>query len=142
METKSILSINGILLRRNFIARLPYNPHLKNRAKTFRRRGIISEVIFWTHVNKKKFHFLDFDRQKVIGNYIVDFYCKSLALVIEIDGSSHNDKEEYDKIRENYIRALGVKVYRISASRVNDDLDNVLAELANYIIEEYRVSPP
>ena len=93
-------------------------------------------------VHKRKFHSLDFDRQKIIGNYIVDFYCKSLALVIEIDGSSHNDKEEYDQIRENYLRSLGVNIYRISDLRVKHDLNNVLVELTTYIITEYRDSPP
>lgn len=43
---------------------------------------------------------IDFDRQRIIGNYIVDFYVKTLGLVIEIDGSSHENKEEYDQKRE------------------------------------------
>ena len=142
MQPTNTLRINGVLIRRNFLLKLPYNPNLISRAKAFRKRGIISEVIFWMEVHKRKFHSLDFDRQKIIGNYIVDFYCKSLALVIEIDGSSHNDKEEYDQIRENYLRSLGVNIYRISDLRVKHDLNNVLVELTTYIITEYRDSPP
>ena len=142
MQPINTLRINGVLIRRNFLLNLPYNPHLISRAKAFRKRGVISEVIFWMEVNKRKFHSLDFDRQKIIGNYIVDFYCKSLALAIEIDGSSHNDKEVYDQIREDYLRSLGVNIYRISDLRVKHDLDNVLVELTTYIITEYRDSPP
>jgi very-short-patch-repair endonuclease len=81
---------------------------------------------------------IDFDRQRIIGNYIVDFYVKTLGLVIEIDGSSHNDKEAYDQKREDYIISLGLRVYKISDLRVKHDLNNVMMELEKYIIEEFR----
>jgi very-short-patch-repair endonuclease len=68
-----------------------------NRSRSLRKGYVLSEVIFWKQVRNKEFHQIDFDRQKIIGNYIVDFYIKSLGVVIEIDGSSHNDKEEYEK---------------------------------------------
>jgi very-short-patch-repair endonuclease len=51
------------------------------------------QKLFFEKVRNKEFHQIDFDRQKIIGNYIVDFYIKSLGVVLEIDGSSHNDKE-------------------------------------------------
>ena len=80
---------------------------------------------------------IDFDRQRIIGNYIVDFYVKTLGLVIEIDGSSHNDKEVYDQKREDYLISLGLRVYKISDLRVKHDLNNVMIELEKYIIEEF-----
>ena len=52
---------------------LPTNPKLKERARELRKQGILSEVLFWNEVKHKKFLNLDFDRQKIIGNYIVDF---------------------------------------------------------------------
>jgi hypothetical protein len=58
-------------------------------------------------------------------------------VVIEIDGTSHNDKEEYDKGRENYLMNLGLKIYRISDLRVKHDLRNVLQELEVFIIRVY-----
>lgn len=82
-----------------FIETLPYNPNLKERAKKLRKAGVYSEAIFWQQVHKNKFHGIDFDRQRIIGNYIVDFYIKSLGLVVEIDGESHNDKDIYDEKR-------------------------------------------
>jgi very-short-patch-repair endonuclease len=60
-----------------------------------------------------------------------------LGLVIEIDGSSHENKEEYDKKREEYLLSLGLKVYRISDSRIKHDLNNVMNELEQYIILEF-----
>jgi very-short-patch-repair endonuclease len=79
----------------------------------------------------------------VIGNYIVDFYIKSLGLIIEIDGTSHNEKEKYDLRRENYLKHLGLKIFRITDNRIKLDLSNVLEELKDYIKIEYGTySPP
>jgi very-short-patch-repair endonuclease len=58
-------------------------------------------------------------------------------LVIEIDGSSHDNKKEYDQKREDYLLSLGLKVYSISDLRVKHDLNNVMIELENYIVEEF-----
>jgi len=54
---------------------LPFNPALKDRAKTLRKAGILHETLLWLELKSKKLNGLDFDRQKIIGNYIVDFYC-------------------------------------------------------------------
>ena len=122
---------------RNFIKNLPYNTKLKARSRALRKAGVLSEVIFWLQVHKGMFWKIDFDRQRIIGNYIVDFYVKTLGLVVEIDGSSHNDKEEYDQKREDYLISLGLKVYRISDLRVKQDLRNVMLELEKYIVLQF-----
>ncbi|MFA9191470.1 endonuclease domain-containing protein [Flavobacterium sp. FZUC8N2.13] len=129
--------INGHPIYRNFIESLPYNIKLKCRARALRKAGVLSEVIFWLQVHKGAFWKIDFDRQRIIGNYIVDFYVKTLGLIIEIDGSSHNDKEAYDQKREDYLISLGLRVYKISDSRIKHDLNNVMMELEKYIIEEF-----
>ena len=129
--------INGTPIYRNFIDNLPYNINLRSRARALRKAGVLSEVIFWLQVHKGIFWKIDFDRQRIIGNYIVDFYVKTLGLVIEIDGSSHENKEEYDKKREEYLLSLGLKVYRISDLRVKHDLTNVMNELEEYIVLEF-----
>lgn len=131
--------IHNIPINRNFIENLPYNPQLKSRARALRKAGNYPEVVYWKHVNKKNFWKIDFDRQRIIGNYIVDFYVKSLGLIVEIDGESHNEKEAYDLKREDYFKSLGLRVYKISSLRVLNDLENVLGELERYIIEEYGV---
>lgn len=124
-------------IRRNFVENLPYNERLKERAKKLRKASNFPEVIFWKQVRAKTFWEIDFDRQRIIGNYIVDFYIKTLGLIIEIDGSSHNDKDVYDEKRELYLCSLNLKMFRISSLRVLHDLDNVMKELENFIIENY-----
>lgn len=139
---KNAISITNIPIILNPILDLPYNPNLKARATELRKAENLPEVLFWMQVNQKKFHGIDFDRQRVIGNYIVDFYIKKLGLVVEIDGSSHDDKEEYDAEREAYLVSLGLKVYRIKVIDVIKRMGYVLQGLENYIISEYRFEPP
>jgi hypothetical protein len=96
---KTILThIHDIPIKRNFVENLPHNPALKQLARDKRKAGILSEVLFWQQVHQRKFYNIDFDRQRIIGSYIVDFYVKTLGLVVEIDGSSHDDKIEQDAI--------------------------------------------
>ncbi len=80
-----------------------------------------------------------FNRQKPILNYIVDFYCKSLNLVIEIDGASHAHEEmaTYDQKRQQELEAIGLKVIRFDDLEVKNDMSNVLRVIENYI-EEYE----
>ena len=106
---------------------LPHNPALQARARELRKAGNLSEVLFWNAVKNKQWNGLDFDRQRVIGNYIVDFYCHQHALVVEIDGSSHDDKQDYDQVRDEYLQALGLKVFHVRDVEVKQNLAEVLA---------------
>ncbi|SDW51740.1 endonuclease domain-containing protein [Flavobacterium degerlachei] len=131
--------INKTQINLNPILKLPYNVKLKQWARELRQAENLSEVLFWMQVTKGRFHKIDFDRQRLIGNFIVDFYVKKLGLVIEIDGSSHDSKVEYDSAREAYLISLGLRVYRIKVSDVMNRMTDVLVSLENYIIENYGV---
>ncbi len=137
MENEIVTYINNKPIYRQKIDVLPKNKDLLSRARALRKAGVLSEVIFWKQVHKGTFWTLDFDRQRIIGNYIVDFYVKSLGLIIEIDGSSHNDKEEYDQKRENYLKSLHLKVYRISDTDVKYNIEKVITNLEQFICENY-----
>lgn len=118
---------------------LPYNPSLKERAKELRKAGNLSEVLLWQQLHNKQFKGLDFDRQKIIGNYIVDFYCASRKVVIEIDGYSHNDKVEYDKQRDAYLSGLGLTVLHIADADVKNNLSSVMNMLGGH--EVFATTP-
>ena len=137
MNNEIITHIKGIPIYRQSVGILPANKNLANRARALRKAGVLSEVLFWLQVRNKTFWSIDFDRQRVIGSFIVDFYVKSLGLVIEIDGSSHDGKEEFDEDRETFLKDLGLKVYRIPDSRVKHNLFTVMAELEEYIVSEF-----
>ena len=140
MNTALLTQINGIPIKRNFVLHLPYNPALKHRAKALRKAGNFPEVVFWKQVRNKTFWNIDFDRQRIIGNYIVDFYAKPLGLIVEIDGESHNNKEEYDEKREAFLVSLGLRLFKTSNFKMLHDTDNVMKDLENYIIAEFGLS--
>jgi len=111
---------------------LPYNPKLRDRAKELRKAGNLSEVLIWREISKKKFKGYDFDRRKIIGNFIVDFYCVDCNVVIEVDGSSHANKEEYDRERDAFLEGLGIMVIHIMATDVLDSLSDVMLMLHDH----------
>ena len=106
--------------------RFPYNKNLKEKSKQLRKSGNLSEVLLWQQIKNKQFLEIDFHRQRIVGNYIVDFFCKKLNLVIEIDGSSHNNKENYDKNREKYLQDLGLNIIHILDVDIKGNLEGVL----------------
>jgi len=130
--------INDIKIKDLYVYNLPENEDLSAFARKNRKAGNLAEVIFWMQVHRKMFYGLDFDRQKVIGNYIVDFYVKRLGLVVEIDGGSHNEKTEYDSQRDQYLESLGLKVFHTTDFDVLHHVSLVLNDLSNFIIENYE----
>ena len=140
MQEEILTIIHDIPIKRNFVLNLPYNASLKSRAKALRKAGNFSEVVFCKEVRNKSFWNIDFDRQRIIGNYIVDFYVKALGLVVEIDGEIHNFQEEYDEKREMFLKELGLKVFRISTTKMLFDTENVMKDLEQFIITEYKVN--
>ena len=130
--------INNIRIKDRYVHNLPENRELLGYARNNRKAGNIAEIAFWTQVHKKMFHGLDFDRQKVIGNYIVDFFVKKLGLVIEIDGGSHNDKEDYDTQRDKYLEGLGLKVFHTTDYDMLQHVNIVLDDLRKYIVENFE----
>ena len=112
---------------------IPYNPNLKELARKLRKDSTLSEIMLWNYLKKKQLNGFDFDRQKPIDNYIVDFFCKELGLAIEIDGESHYGNEEKDFKRDNRLNELGVTVLRFDDLDVRYKLNNVLEKIEKWI---------
>ena len=72
---------------------------------------------------------IKFRRQHPIGKYIVDFYCPQSRLIIEIDGDSHGDSQEYDRQRTEWLESQGYQVIRFSNREVKEHFDTVIAEI-------------
>lgn len=81
-------------------------------------------------------------RQKPIGNYIVDFFCSKLKLLIEIDGISHNNKAEGDKIRQEELESLGLSVLRFYEWDVKRDIRAVVQRIEDWIGEYEKKQSP
>lgn len=99
-----------------------YNKDLKHFAQTLRTHSTPGEIILWDKVLKnKQMHGYQFLRQHAIDNYIVDFVCRKIKLVIEVDGYSHNFKFEKDKERDEYLSQLGFTVIRFTENEIKNE---------------------
>jgi very-short-patch-repair endonuclease len=99
------------------------------RVKDLRREMTPSERKLWARLRAGRLEGIHFRRQQVIEPYIVDFYCHQAALVIEVDGSVHQDQQEYDCQRDHDLQLLGLRVIRFSNTDVNQNLEGVLEEI-------------
>ena len=115
--------------------KIHYDPKLKQRSRDLRNNSTLSEVLFWNQIKGRKIKGYQFMRQKPILNYIVDFYCSKLKLVVEIDGDSHIGKEAKDVYRQSKIEALGIKFLRFSDPDVKKNINGVILDLLNKINE-------
>lgn len=116
---------------------LPYNRKLKPLAKALRKNMTFAEVLLWNELKQKRMCGYDFDRQRPINNYIIDFYCKDLMLAIEVDGISHYSEEAFkkDNKRQSEIEALGVSFLRFDDEEVRNDMLNVLRSIEGWILD-------
>ena len=105
-----------------------YNPKLKALAAKLRSQGTKSEILLWNQLKGSQMNGFRFIRQKPIGDYIVDFYCKEVGLVIELDGLSHQSNEvmDLDERKQSYLESIGLKVIRFEDEEVIRDLPNVM----------------
>jgi very-short-patch-repair endonuclease len=115
---------------------IPYNPVLKELARKLRQNMTFSEVKLWNEIKNSQMMGYDFDRQRPIGNYIVDFFCKDLQLAIEVDGITHFDEKvmQKDEIRQDEVELLGVSFLRFDAMRVINNIEAVLNEIREWIM--------
>lgn len=112
-----------------------YNPNLKSFSKINRNQKNMTkyEWILWNIILKQNKTWYRFLRQKIIDNYILDFYCGKLKLAIEIDWDSHNYSIDYDKKRNNNLKKLWIKTIRYTNTELNRNLEWVLADIQDQI---------
>ncbi|QFR38923.1 endonuclease domain-containing protein [Candidatus Gracilibacteria bacterium 28_42_T64] len=127
--TQDFLHSRGLILGNH---RLPYNPKLKERARELRKNMTKPEMKIWFDFLKNwKYTVL---RQRPIDHFIVDFYCKELSLVIEIDGESHheNGAPEYDTERTNVLKGYDLKILRFTNDEIMKNFSGVCEILNKY----------
>src|SRR6056297_350384 len=126
--------------RKGRIDIIPYRSGLVEKARELRNNATPAEKYLWTFLSGKQMNVYDFDRQTPIDNYIVDFCCKELKLVIELDGKYHDLQPVKDLKRQTRLESLGLKVIRFEEQQVLDDIEAVLTEVVYWVgIREKRV---
>ncbi|MEO6729491.1 MAG: endonuclease domain-containing protein [Candidatus Dojkabacteria bacterium] len=121
---------------------ISYRNDLKLKASFLRRHPTLGERMLWKRLRKKQTGY-DFHRQKPLLNYIVDFYCHSLGLIIELDGISHTSKGDYDLFRQDNLESIGLSILRFTEKEVIQDIKVVCLRI-DWCIEvfEYNKKHP
>jgi very-short-patch-repair endonuclease len=117
-----------------------YSTNLQPFANQLRKRMTKAEACLWKYAlraNKMKGY--GFRRQRPVLNYIADFMCKELMLIIEVDGITHQDKRviENDKLRQSRLEAAGFTVLRFTDDDVLKNMKGVIGALEDWI-ERYE----
>lgn len=112
----------------------PYNKNLKQVSRNLRNNMTEAEKLLWSRLRNKQILGLQFYRQKPILNYIVDFYCPAVNLAIECDGDQHFTEEglETDRIRDEALRKLNLRVLRFSNLQIMNQLEEVISVIFKY----------
>ena len=114
---------------------LHYNKNLKLYSRELRKNMTDAEKLLWYKIRGRQLKGYQFYRQKIIGNYIVDFYCPKAKLAIELDGGQHYSDEgkEKDRMRDKNIADFGIEVLRFSDREIFESLNSVLEKIWNQL---------
>ena len=117
---------------------LPRDKKQKPHSSFLRNNATKQENHLWYDFLKQSQ--FQFNRQRIIGEYIVDFYCPTAKLVIELDGSQHFEKEaiEYDTLRTGYLKSLGLKVLRFTNDEIDQSFESVCLKINKSILSQLR----
>jgi very-short-patch-repair endonuclease len=94
-----------------------------------------AESFLWQRIRRKQLKGCQFYRQKNIGNYIVDFYCPSAKVIVELDGGQHYTQEgiSRDQVRDKYLESLGFTILRFSDREVFKNMEGVLERIFEHL---------
>ncbi len=116
--------------------------HTRKEVKVFRKelrhKLTPAEAFLWRYLKNRQFGGRRFTKQHSIGNFIVDFYCPSEKLIIELDGEVHNNPiaQEKDERRTTFLNGIGYKILRFENKMVFENLDSVLMEIKDSFKED------
>ncbi len=100
-------------------------------ARQFRKAPTHGEARLWHTLRRKSLDGRKFRRQQPIGPFVVDFFCASERLIVEVDGPIHATQREADRARQHLLETLGLRFVRLSAEQVEHDLPAALAAIRN-----------
>ncbi|AFZ48398.1 protein of unknown function DUF559 [Cyanobacterium stanieri PCC 7202] len=116
-------------------------PEVREAAKRLRHQLTPAEKALWERLRNKQVHGLKFRCQHPVGDFILDFYCPSIKLVIEIDGSYHDDRQEYDQCRTEKLAEHGYRVIRFKNEEVLNNIDKVIIQISRYCDDLQSLAP-
>ncbi|HLD02035.1 MAG TPA: DUF559 domain-containing protein [Patescibacteria group bacterium] len=118
-----------------------YNSESISKARSLRKNQTEAERFFWSKIRARQLSGYKFYRQYPIGRYIVDFYCPAKKLVVELDGSQHMKRKQYDQSRTEYLNKQSISVIRYWDNEVLKKTEEVLEGILRYLITSPQSSP-
>jgi very-short-patch-repair endonuclease len=111
------------------------NRELVKKARVLRNHMTKPEIILWSRLRSKKIYGYKFRRQQPIFDYVVDFYCDELKLIIEVDGEIHSldEKPESDKKRDKILKINGYHIIRLSNFEIETNIDSTISNIKSFI---------
>ena len=111
------------------------NRELVKRARVLRSNMTLAEIILWSRLRSKKIDGYRFRRQQPIFDYVIDFYCHELKLIIEVDGEIHSltEKTDSDLKRDKILKINGYHIIRLSNFEIETDLDATISKIRTFI---------
>ena len=127
---------------KNKIGYIDYNKDHKLFSRELRNNSTLGEILLRNQLKAGKMLGYKFNRQKPLGDYIVDFYCKKLNLMIEVDAYSHQFKTEKDIDRETDIKKMGLTIVRFTEQECRKQMLNVVRAIESWIEENTNTQSP
>lgn len=115
---------------------------LVKKARALRSSMTLAEILFWSRIRSGQVDGFKFRRQQPLYNYIVDFYCHDLKLIVEVDGVIHSDSEQvdFDKNLDKIFEINGFHVLRLSNHEIETNLTSAVNKLRTYILTNLSIS--
>jgi len=127
-------------MKKRFLIKLSLMGYYGNRELLKRARGLRSnmttaEIILWSRLRSKQVENHKFRRQQPIFDYVVDFYCHELRLIIEVDGEIHSlsENRDTDKKRDKILTINGYRIIRLSNLEIETEIDSAISRIKSYI---------
>ncbi len=105
----------------------------KEKRRKLRNNQTYAEKILWMSLRRRQICDVRFLRQYSVNYFVIDFYAPKIKLAIEVDGSSHIGKEDYDKSRQDYIEDFGIRVIRFTNENVIGNINKVIAQIVEVV---------
>src|SRR5450759_4704942 len=118
------------------------NKELVKKARVLRNNMTRAEIILWSRLRSRQINGYKFRRQQPLYDYIVDFYCHNLKLIIEVDGEIHLllENKKYDSKRDNILKINGYHIIRLSNVEVETEINSAINKIISYISENLSPS--
>lgn len=121
---------------------MKFDAHDRDRARELRGEMNEAEALLWARLRAKRRNGLKFRRQHPLGPFVADFYCAAAKVVVELDGATHRSRQDFDRMRDNWMAERGLSVLRFRNEEVYESISTVLRTIETTCLQRIRGPSP